>query len=109
MMSEKQIKERIYKLQDEVRILESVLETKREGFGRPKGSIKYNQEQIKFLYDNRDTPMAELVTAFNKQFGTKYHSESRTLYNFMCREGILTAPTAPTQIKMTKQEIRLLK
>ncbi|GAH22540.1 unnamed protein product, partial [marine sediment metagenome] len=67
MMSEKQIKEKIYKLQDEIRILESVLETDREGFGRPKGSLKYNQKQIKFLYDNRDTPMNELVELFNKQ------------------------------------------
>lgn len=91
-MSEKQIKERIYQLKEEIRILESVVKTDNDGsMGRPKGSIKYNKEQIIFLTDNRDTPMPELVKLFNKQFGTKLHPETRALYNFMCRMGIITA------------------
>ena len=98
-MSEKQIKERIFKLKDEIRILETILNTKKEGFGRPKGSLKYSEEQVKFLCDNKDTHMPELIQLFNKQFNTKYHSETRALYNFMCREGILTADERPNHFK----------
>jgi hypothetical protein len=39
MMSEKQLKEKIYMLKFQLSILEDVLNAKREGFGRPKGSL----------------------------------------------------------------------
>jgi len=96
MMSEKQIKERIYQLKEEIRILESIVKTDNDGtMGRPRGSIKYNKEQIMFLTDNRDTPMSELVELFNRKFGTKLHPETRALYNFMCRMQIITAKARP--------------
>lgn len=88
-MSEKQIKERINKLQFEIRILEKVLGTEREGFGRPKGSLKYTPEQIDFLEKNKDIPMEELIEMFNEKFGTGYPIDSRALYNFMDRQGII--------------------
>ena len=89
MMNEKQIKERINELKREINILEEVLNSKREGFGRPKGSLKYTIEQEKFLRENKNIPMKELVALFNKKFNTNYPMESRALYNFMDREGFL--------------------
>ena len=86
-MSEKQLKERINRLKDEIRILESVLA--REGFGRPKGSIKYSPEKINFLTENKDKHMREITLLFNEKFKTDYPEDTRALYNFMERQGII--------------------
>lgn len=90
MMSEKQIKERIYTLEQEIRILRNVLEQKREGFGRPKGSLKYTPEQIDFLKECEEKKFSdkEIVRQFNSKFGINLKADSRALYNFMVREGI---------------------
>lgn len=89
-MSEKQLRERIYKLEDELRILREILGHKREGFGRPKGSIKYTPEQIGFLKECEKQKLSdkEIVRQFNSEFGTNLNIDSRALYNFMVREGI---------------------
>lgn len=104
MMSEKQVKERIYKLKEELRILEEVLETKREGFGRPKGSLKFSSEQIKFLHDYREEDMKKLVKLFNAKFGTNYPINSRALYNFMERTGIISPQPRENNIHSEKNE-----
>lgn len=90
MMSERQIRERINKLQEEIRILSEVVEHKREGFGRPKGTLKYTPEQIDFLKEGEENKLSdkEIVRQFNLKFGTTIKSNSRALYNFMLREGI---------------------
>ena len=89
MMSEKQIKERIIQLKKEIEIFEQVLNTKREGFGRPKGSIKYTIEQENFLKENKDIPMKELIKLYNEKFKTNLKKDTRALYNFMERQGII--------------------
>jgi len=89
-MKEKQIKERINNLRREIEILEGVLYTKRKGFGRPKGTLKYKEEQITFLKENKNMKMIDLVELFNKTFGTNYPKETRALYNFMDRERIIS-------------------
>jgi hypothetical protein len=88
-MNEKQIKERINELKRNIQILEEVMNSKREGIGRPKGSLKYTIEQENFLRENKDVPMKKLVNMFNKKFNTNYSIETRALYNFMDREGFL--------------------
>lgn len=106
MMNERQIRERIYRLKEEVRILKEVLNTGGDSkFGRPIGSYKYPDEQSDFLRKNRDAPMNELIKMFNEKFNTNFASNSRTLYNFMQRSGIITpnfrrayTPKKPTTI-----------
>jgi hypothetical protein len=88
-MNEKQVKERISELKKEISILEGVLNNKREGFGRPKGSLKYSKEEELFLKENKYKPMKEIVVMFNKKFGKSYKKDTRALYNFMSRQGII--------------------
>jgi hypothetical protein len=88
MMSEKQLREKVFGLRRELQICEEILNSKREGFGRPKGSIKYTQEQGKFLKENKNIPMKKLIELYNKKFGTNFHKDSRALYNFMDRQGL---------------------
>ncbi len=89
MMSERQIKERIFMLASELRILEEVLNCKvSDKMGRPLGSYKYSDEQIKFLTERKNMQMKELIKEFNKKFETSFSDDSRALYNFMERSGI---------------------
>ena len=90
MLNEKQIKERIYELKKEIGTLLYVLNSKNEGIGRPKGSIKYTQEEIDFLKDCEKNKLndKEIIRLFNEKFKTNYKETTRKFYNFMCREGI---------------------
>lgn len=90
MMNEKQIKEKINSLKKQIQIYEEILETKNEGMGRPIGSIKYTDEQIKFLKANKYIQMNYLIKLFNETFGANIEENSRALYNFMCRENIIS-------------------
>lgn len=89
-MSEKQIRERINELQEEIRILSEIVEHKRGGFGRPKGTLKYTPEQINFLKECEENKLSdkEIVRQFNLKFETNLKPNSRALYNFMVREEI---------------------
>lgn len=90
MMSEKQLREKVNYLKRELAIYEEILNTKKDGsMGRPKGSVKYTDEQVAFLRKNKDVLMKELILMFNLEFKTNYPPQTRALYNFMCREGIL--------------------
>ena len=89
-MSEKQLREKVNHLKRELAICEEILNTKRDGsMGRPKGSILYTEEQVKFLKEHKDMPMKNLILLFNLQFKKNYSQNTRALYNFMCREGII--------------------
>lgn len=89
MITEKQLRDRINNLKKELIIYEEVLNSKSiKKMGRPKGSLKYTEEQIKFIKDNKDVPMKNLIVMFNNQFKTNYSTNTRALYNFMAREGI---------------------
>lgn len=88
-MSKKAIKERIYILKTEIRILDEVLNQEVSGFGRPRGSLKYTDEQITFLKLNKNQKNTDLIKMFNEKFNTNYKSDSRSLYNFMERQGII--------------------
>lgn len=119
MMSERQIKERIFRLKEEIRVLEEVVETKSSyKTGRPIGSVSYSNEQTKFLRENKEIPMKELIKMFNDKFGTDFPKDSRALYNFMDRSGITIpkfsreyAPRLPTAIDKDRKtkEKKLLK
>jgi len=90
MMSEKQLRERIYLLEKEIRFIDEILNVNNpDDMGRPKGSIKYTPEQVKFLIENKQMHMKNLIPFYNRTFGTDLKPDSRALYNFMCREGIL--------------------
>lgn len=104
MMSEKHIRERIYELEKEIGILESVLNEKREGFGRPKGSIKYTQEEVNFLKkcEKEELSDTEIIEAFNERFKTNYPKTTRKFYNFMTRYGIKNI--FKTHIKFNREE-----
>lgn len=89
-MSEKQLKEKIYKLENKLITLKEVLETPKNGkFGRPKGSTIYSDEKIKFLKEHKNTSMTTLIELFNEEFNTNFPKNSRALYNFMDRQGML--------------------
>ncbi len=89
MMNKKQIERRISELKKEIEILEGILIPTNLKMGRPKGSLKYTPEQIKFIEENKDILMKELVIKFNEEFKTNYTPNTRAIYNFMLREGIL--------------------
>ena len=101
MLSEQQIKDRIYELKKEIEILISVLNggnTKKDYiFGRPKGSIKYSQEQVDFLKECVKNKLddKEIIKLFNIKFKTNFKENSRRLYNFMTRYGIKTIGYSP--------------
>ena len=109
MLNEKQIKERINELEKEIGILEYVLSGESEGFGRPKGSIKYTQEQVNFLKECEKNKLTdkEIIKAYNQKFGTNYPETSRGLYNFMNRYGIKNS--FETHIKFNKEEDDFIK
>lgn len=77
-------------LENELHILKSLLGQKKEGFGRPKGSTKYTQEEIDFLKEceERGFNDREIINEFNKKFGVNLRPKTRALYNFMVRNGI---------------------
>ncbi len=82
MISEKQLKEKIIKLETKLKILKEVLETPKDGkFGRPKGSTIYSDKQINFLKEHKNTSMKILIELFKKEFNTNYKKDSRDLYN----------------------------
>ena len=82
MISEKQLKEKIIKLETKLKILKEVLETPKDGkFGRPKGSTIYSDKQINFLKEHKNTSMPILIELFNKEFNTDFKKDSRALYN----------------------------
>ena len=106
MISEGQLKRIIRELELKLESYREILETKKDaGFGRPVGSIKYTEEQIKFLEDNKDNPMPLLILEFNERFGTKFKPDSRALYNFMMRQGIIEVkPREEVCIKLKLNE-----
>jgi len=111
MMNERQIKEKINRLKEEVKILEQVVNTKSDSaFGRPIGSNIYSDEQTKFLEENKEIAMGKLVEMFNEKFNTNFKADSRALYNFMYRMGIIKpkferiySPRKPTTIDKIEQ------
>jgi len=69
MMNEKQLKERMYSLEKELRIIKEILETNNpDGIGRPKGSLVYTPEQVKFLKENKEMHMKNLIPFYNRTF-----------------------------------------
>ena len=112
MLSEQQIKDRIYELKKEIEILNSVLNggnTKEDYiFGRPKGSYKYTQEQIDFLKECVKNKLddKEIVKLYNIKYGTNFPKTSRGLYNFMIRSGIKTINYTPK--RFTKEEDKFI-
>ena len=98
MLSEKQIRDRIWELQKEVEILKYVLNNgniqevvvKSNPPYRPKGSIKYTKEQVEFLKDCLKNKLKdkEIVDLYNLKFKTNLKKGSRALYNFMMRYGL---------------------
>ena len=89
MMTERQVRDRIDELKEELKILTGVLETDPQiRVGRPPKSYSYSEEKVKFLTENKDMDMTDLIIKYNKKFSTKIPRTSRALYNFMCRCGI---------------------
>lgn len=90
MMTEREIKERIYDLKKEIDIYEKILKTTHE-FGRPTGSTKFTPAQLEFLKlcVARKLPIPKITDLFNKRYKTNYPLESRGLYNAMLRQGII--------------------
>lgn len=88
-MNKIQIERRISNLKREIEVLELILAPTNPKMGRPKGSLKYTPEQIKFIKENKDIPMKELVMKFNGKFKTNYTPYTRAIYNFMLRKGIM--------------------
>ncbi len=120
MMNERQIKDKIYQLETELKILKEILKTETNiKFGRPIGSIKYPDEQVIFLQENKDMYMKDLIQEYNQKFNADLPKNSRALYNFMQRVGILSRqftreyyPRNPSSIeksRATKEEIYLKK
>lgn len=90
MMTENQIRERIENLKKELEVLENVLITEAKSrMGRPLRSYLYSEKQIEFLHENRELPMKELIKKYNKTFNTELSLDSRAIYNFMIRTGII--------------------
>jgi transposase len=91
MMSELQIKNKIYELEKEIEVYKKVLETPKNGsMGRPKGT-SYSPEQVSFLEEcaKKKMPWTAIVREFNAKFKTSVKEDSRQLYNLMRREGII--------------------
>ena len=91
MMSQKQIIEKIYELEKELQVYRTILNTPSDGkMGRPKGSLKYTQEQVVFLRECEAKQLSdkEIIAEFNKKFNTQISYASRQLYNIMQRQGI---------------------
>lgn len=107
MLGKIQVEQRILKLKEEIRILQDVLDSEpNQKIGRPPNISKYPREQFEFLNNNKDVPMKELIMLFNKKFKTDFKENSRVLYNFMERGGIITPqfrrdyfPRSPTAIE----------
>jgi len=80
-------------LKKEIEVLEKVLFLPSDKkMGRPRGSIAYSDEQIKFLKKcaKKNLEQKAIVNEFNKEFGTRFPINSRALYNFMDRQGMIT-------------------
>jgi transposase len=98
MLSEKQIRDRIWELQKEIEVLKFVLNNgntnenviKSNPPHRPKGSIKYTKEQVEFLKDCLKNKLKdkEIIDLYNLKFKTNLKKNSRALYNFTIREGL---------------------
>ncbi len=107
MLNERQIKDRIYKLKQEIKVLNSVINSNNselKPFGRPKGSWKYSLEQIDFLKDckKKGLEQKEIIKQFNIKFGTKFNENTRALYNFMSRCKIISPTYSPR--RFTEEE-----
>ena len=93
MMNKYQIMQKIRELEKEINIYRNILENDPEGpllLGRPIGSTKYPPEKITFLEEceKRGLTDREIITEYNKKFGTNLAHNSRALYNVMQRQGI---------------------
>ena len=92
MMNEEQIDERIHELLiriEELRLVKGKIAHIK--MGRPLGSTKYSEEQDSFLREciKEKIPYRKITQEFNKQFGTNVKADSRQLYNYMERNGII--------------------
>lgn len=104
-MNERQLKEKIYQLEIELKSLKFVLETQNNAIlGRPTGTTKYSEEEINFLKLNKNMKMPNLVEAFNKKFNKNFPKKSRGIYNFMVRNGIIEQKFA--RYIYQKQEVK---
>lgn len=103
-MNERQIKERIKHLKKEIEVLQNVLNYDIPSVdGRPKGSTSYTDRQMRFMEDHRDLPMKRLVKAYNHEFKTNIPEESRALYNFMIRNGIIKVSNERENYKVSPE------
>jgi len=107
MLNERQIRDKIYELKKEIKVLNSVLNgncNSYKPFGRPKESWKYSAEQIDFLKDCEEKKLEqkEIIKLFNTKFGTKLKKDTRALYNFMSRCKIISPTYSPR--KFTEEE-----
>jgi hypothetical protein len=92
MMSERQLRERIFQLERELEVLKSIVTTPQDGkLGRPSGSTVYTDEQIKFLKRcwEKNLSYKRIVEEYNLRYGTKWKPSDRGLYNLMRRQGII--------------------
>ena len=89
-MSKNQIQEKINQLEAEAKILRDVLSTPNYSkIGRPANKFKYTEPQVVFLKENKDLPMKDLIQKYNEEFKVDLPKDSRALYNFMERLGII--------------------
>ena len=107
MIPERKLRERVVVLKQQLAIYEEILNNNEDaGFERPLGQTSYTDEEIEFLKKNKDMDMKELILAFNALFGTDYSEDSRELYNFMDRQGIIYVdrrnPDTTNQIRREK-------
>ena len=65
--------------------------------GRPKGTLEYNHDQAKFLKECGEKELSdkEIIQAYNSKFKTSISGNSRALYNFMNREGMIKKKNGP--------------
>lgn len=90
MLNERQLKEKIYQLEIELKTLKEILEGQELNLmGRPKGSYNYSEEEVNFMKANKTKKMLDLVQEFNKKFNRNFPKHTRALYNFMVRNGII--------------------
>jgi len=86
----KEIEKRIENLKKKTASYEEVLLTQTDNkMGRPVGSSKYTSEQTEFLKQNKNVPIKDLIVLFNKKFNLNLPLDTRILYNFMFRAGII--------------------
>ena len=98
-------------LKKELEILEEILNGDRKSnIGRPCGTFKYSDAQHKFLKENKDKDQKELIGMFNEKFKTQFSLESRALYNFMIRSGIIESnfkkEYRPRTLKSIENQLR---